>query len=678
MLTVGIDVGGTFTDLVIMDGANGEVRTTKTPSTPRNQAEGVLAGLKDLGIDLRDVDRIVHGMTVATNATLERSGARVALLTTRGFRDVLEIGRTQRMTFTMFDPYFERARPIVERPMRYEALERVKFDGTVLVPLDEAGVLAACDRARADGAEAVAICFINAHANPAHERRAAELVSRALPGVAVSVSSEIVAEHREYERFSTNALNAYVQPPMARYLASLGTRLREAGFSGSLYIMSSSGGVMSMETAMQRPVQTLFSGPAGGVVGSIEAARSSGFRNLISYDMGGTSTDVCLIRDLAPTTTIQSLISGIPVKIPQLNIVTVGAGGGGVGWGEGGRKLCVGPQSSGAMPGPACYGRGGELATVTDANLFLNRLGTASLLGGRMTLDHAASERAMKRLAGELGMSDPFEVAEGILKLAVLRMANAIREISIQKGQDPRDFVLVALGGAGPMHAAEVAQDIGIETVLVPIHPGNLSALGLLTSELRRDYSSTFLAESRMADWDEIGRRLAGLVAAGEAEMRRSGPADLSVRHEMALDLRYAGQAFELTIPVRAAALEREQVERDFEEEYGRQYGHKQPGASVQIVSLRVAIKGAVPQRELRNAPRRPVAGDERQYRDIRFARKTYRSPVVQRQALQVGTALEGPCVIEEFGATTIVPPAWVAVMDEVGNIILRFGAGRE
>lgn len=275
-------------------------------------------------------------------------------------------------------------------------------------------------------------------------------------------------------------------------------------------------------------------------------------------------------------------------------------------------------------------------------------------------------------------MSDPFEVAEGILKLAVLRMANAIREISIQKGQDPRDFVLVALGGAGPMHAAEVAQDIGIETVLVPIHPGNLSALGLLTSELRRDYSSTFLAESRTADWDEIGRRLAGLVAAGEAEMRKSGPADLGIRHEMALDLRYAGQAFELTIPVRAGALERQQVERDFEEEYGRQYGHKQPGASVQIVSLRVAIKGAVAQRELRNAPQRRVAGDERQYRDIRFARKTYRSAVVQRHTLQVGKALEGPCVIEEFGATTIVPPSWVAVMDEAGNVNLRFGAGRE
>jgi len=400
MLTLGIDVGGTFTDLVVMDPTSGRTTVHKVFSTARNQADGVLAALDAAGVNLYEVGRVVHGMTVATNAILERRGATVAVLTTAGFRDVLEIGRTQRMTTTMFDPYFVRPQPLAARPLRFEVAERMRADGSVEKALNGEDVERASREALAAGAESLAICFLHAHRNPSHEQQARDILRRCAPALPASLSSEIVPEYREYERFATTVANAYVKPVMDAYLRSFEERLRERGYRGPIYIMASNGGAMDVGHARERPVQTLFSGPAGGVVGSVQACSTEGFRNLISYDMGGTSTDVCLIQDGHPASATQTVVSGVPIKVPQLSINTVGAGGGSIAWIEGGTTLRVGPRSAGAEPGPASYGRGGKDPTVTDANVVLGRLAPGSLLGGSMRLDVRAAIEAVDRIRG--------------------------------------------------------------------------------------------------------------------------------------------------------------------------------------------------------------------------------------------------------------------------------------
>lgn len=672
MLTIGIDVGGTFTDLVVIDEVSGEIATTKTLSTPSNQADGVLTALRKLEVDLSSVRRIVHGMTVATNAVLERRGAKVAVITTEGFRDVLEIGRTQRMTFTMFDPYFVRPQPLAARPLRFEVRERVAADGRVVKPLCRQNVLEICARAKAAGAEAFAICFLNSYKNPEHERAAAAILNEVFDEPTVSVSSEIVPEYREYERFTTTVTNAFVQPVMSRYLQSFESRLRDAGYGGPIYIMASNGGSMDVGTAARRPVNTLFSGPAGGVVGSIQAAEGTRYGDLISYDMGGTSTDVCLIQDRTPSFSSQSLVTGIPIKVPQLNINTVGAGGGSIAWAEGGSALRVGPRSAGSVPGPACYGKGGTEPTVTDANLFLGRIGASSLLDGEMDLDTAAAERAIRDLTAELGMIDPYEVAEGIIALAVVHMANAIREISLQKGHDPRDFALVALGGAGPMHAAETAAEIGMRSVIVPQFPGTLSALGLLSSELRNDYVASYRATLDDVDWRAVGQTFETLFLRGRDHFEATGLGRETISGVRSLDLRYAGQAFELTIPFADPELDTQTVQERFASEYSRQYGHVQGQSAIEIVALRMAVKAAITRPNVGVSQSR--GGVESRMWDVYFAGTMRKTPVLHRGSLPEGFELQGPAIIEEFGSTTIVPPSWNVSVQANGNLLMAYG----
>jgi N-methylhydantoinase A len=485
---VGIDVGGTFTDLTAVDAETGRVVVTKVPSRPRREAEAVLAGLAALGIASADVRRLVHGTTVGTNAVLERRGARVALLTTAGFRDLIEIGRTKRNIPALFIPTFVRPKPVVERKHRFEVTERLGPDGAVLVPLDPASIERALDGALAAGAEAVAVCLLHSYLNPAHERLVADAVKGRAPGLPVSCSAEVVAEYREFERFSTTVLNAYLQPLMEGYLTSLEERLLATGYAYGVLTVASSGGMMTTDTARRLPIKTIFSGPAGGVSQACFLGAAAGIRDFITYDMGGTSTDVCLVRNREPLMTADAMVGAFPVKVSQIDMHTVGAGGGSVAWLDVDGSLQVGPRSAGATPGPAAYGLGGAEPAVTDANVVLGRIGTRRRLGGSIAIDPSLARRAVEELARR--MSRPLGVealAEGIITIAVARMTSAIREISIQRGHDPRDFTLIAFGGAGPMHALAMAEEIGIPRVLVPRHPGNFSALGLLAADIKHD-----------------------------------------------------------------------------------------------------------------------------------------------------------------------------------------------
>jgi N-methylhydantoinase A len=676
VFVVGIDVGGTFTDLTAVDDATGRVVITKIPSRPGDEAGAVLGGLDALGIAGRDVRRLVHGTTVGTNAVLERRGARVALLTTAGFRDLIEIGRTKRNIPALFVPTFVRPRPVVERRHRFEVTERLDADGSVLVPLDPGSVERALAAAFEAGAEALAVCLLHSYLEPAHEHAVADLAKGRQPGVPVSCSADVVAEYREFERFSTTVLNAYLQPLMDRYLAGLEDRLAAAGYAHGVLTVGSSGGMLTTDTARRLPIKTLFSGPAGGVSQACHVGAATGVRDFITYDMGGTSTDVCLVRDLAPVTTSDSMVGAFPVKVPQLDLHSVGAGGGSVAWLDVDGSLQVGPRSAGAAPGPAAYGLGGTEPTVTDANVVLGRIGTSRRLGGSIALDPARAREAVGGLAAALPGGMAIEtLAEGILRIAVARMTSAIREISIQRGHDPRDFTLIAFGGAGPMHALALAGEIGIPRVLVPRHPGNFSALGLLASDIKHDDVRTRVGPLRES-LDLLAGVFAGMEEAAVRRLEGEGFDGDAQRLVRSLDLRYRGQAFELSVPAPVGA-PLAAVEAEFHRRHLGAYGHANPEAVIELVNARLTAYGVVPKPTA--APHRSgtrvLAEALVERRPVWFDGAARDCAVWERDRLPVETRLEGPAIVEEFGATTVVPPGWRGTVDGHGN--LRFEVER-
>ena len=674
MFIVGIDVGGTFTDLAAVDESTGRVVVTKLPSRPRDEAAAVLAGLGALGIASRDVRRLVHGTTVGTNAVLERRGARVAVLTTAGFRDLIEIGRTKRNIPVLFVPTFVRPKPVVERKHRFEVVERLDADGSVLVPLDLASVERALDGALAAGAEALAVCLLHSYVNPAHERAVADAAKGRQPGVPVSCSAEVVAEYREFERFSTTVLNAYLQPLMDEYLTGLEERLRATGYAHGVLTVGSSGGMMTTETARRLPIKTIFSGPAGGVSQACFVGAATGLRDFITYDMGGTSTDVCLVRELAPVMTSDSMVGAFPVKVPQIDMHSVGAGGGSIAWLDVDGSLQVGPRSAGARPGPAAYGLGGTEPTVTDANVVLGRIGTNRLLGGSIAIDPARATQAMADLAARLGGGMTLEVlAEGVIRITVARMTSAIREISIQRGHDPRDFTLIAFGGAGPMHALALAEEIGIPRVLVPRHPGNFSALGLLASDIKHDDVRT-----RVGPLRERAPLLADLFAEMEGAARRQleheGFAPDGQRMVRSLDLRYRGQAFELAVPVGGGAVALDAIEDAFHRQHLGAYGHANREAMIELVNARLTAYGVVPKPAAERYRSETASLDAalRERRPVWFGGTPHECPVWERERLPERAPLRGPAIVEEFGATTVVLPGWRGAVDEHGNLRLE------
>jgi N-methylhydantoinase A len=668
MLWVGIDTGGTFTDLVAYDSESGNLTSLKTPSTPDDHARGVIAAVEATGFDLGRITGFSHGTTVATNTALEHKGAKLGVITTHGHRDVLVIGRGNRTQ--LYDITAVRPAGIVERHHVMEVEERCTVDGEVLKPLDEAQVEAACTAMLKEGIEAVAVCFLHAYANPEHERRAAEIARRMMPDAHVCASHEILPEYREFERFSTTALNAYVAPRTGAYLNRLADQLTASGLKTPVRVMASNGGTWPAARMAEHPANALLSGPAGGVIAATALSQELGIKDIITYDMGGTSTDACMIRDGQYGMNPEGMVGWYPNRVPQIDINTVGAGGGSIAYLEAGNFLNVGPRSAGAEPGPACYGKGGTEPTVTDANVVLGRFQPTDALGGAIHIDQAAARTAVMTVADQLGLSAE-AMAEGIIRLAVIRMTASVKEISVMRGIDPRDFALVAFGGAGPMHGAFLAEELGMTRVVIPPLPGNFSAFGLLVADTRHDVARTEILSLENTNLDEVRSALAPLVEEACVRLTADGFDRDTVRIETSLDMRYVGQAFELNIPLPEDATGIDELLEAFHQTYEERYSHRDRGLA-EVVAFRVAGFGAVDQPPL---PSVDDGGDltsaRRGIRAVVFDGKAQDTAVYWRGDLPLDTAFDGPAIIEESGSTTVIPPGFKIRMDRTGSLIL-------
>jgi N-methylhydantoinase A len=652
---LGIDVGGTFTDLVAL--VEGGLITAKVPTTPRNQARGVVAALESVLPAMGDVASFIHGSTVATNALLERRGARTALVTTSGFRDVIEIGRQNRPA--LYDLTRDRPAALVPRALRFTVQERMGPDG-VLIPLDEGSLRAAVDACREAGVEAVAVCLLFGFLHPQHEQRVGQALREALPGVQVSLSSEVLPELREYERCSTTVCNSYLAPRLGAYLKRLADEVEALGLPSPL-VMQSSGGAAEIETAAAHAVGCLLSGPAGGVVGAAWVAGLSGYRDLLTFDMGGTSTDVAPVLDGTVQTTTESVVAGVPVKLPMVDVHTVSAGGGSIAWVDAGGALRVGPGSAGADPGPAAYGRGGKEPTVTDANLYLGYLPDGAELGGEVRLDRGQAEAALGRVGAQLGL-DCEETARGIIRVADAEMLRALRVISIERGLDPRELTLVAFGGAGGLHACSLAEELDIGRILVPLAAGVLSALGLAISDVRRDQVYPVLSELDTADRADVEARFAGLEA--DVSGRLGDDARLSLAR--LADLRYQGQSFELTVEAGSF----EELAARFHAEHERRYGYRMEDEVVELVNLRLVATVPREKPDLHEGPARRDSHSTR--RSACFDGGWREIDVHDRAALGLGGELHGPAVVECAESTLLVRPGWWARADDVGTLVLE------
>ena len=686
-LRLAVDVGGTFTDVTLADPADGRLISAKVSTTPGDRAGGVLDGiaaaLDRAGAPGNEVADVVHGSTTGTNALIERTGARVGLLTTEGFRDVLEIGRVMRPMEGLYDINVDRPPPLVPRRLCLEARERMTATGEALVALDEASVAAAAEVFAREDVEAVAVCFLFAHLDPRHEERAAEIIARRLPGIPISLSNRICPEYREYERASTTVMNAYLAPIMERYLDDLEARLDDALGEARLFVVQANGGTASVAAAKARAVTTVNSGPAGGVVAAAWYGRRNQRAQIVSVDMGGTSFDIGLIEDGQSKATTEGTFQGLPVKIPIIDLHVIGAGGGSIAWIDPGGALNVGPRSAGADPGPACYARDGEEATVTDANLMLGRINPAYFNGGRITLDADAAHRAVERLARPLGLSLD-DTALGIVRVVNANMTKGIAAVTIERGIDVREFSLLSFGGAGGLHAVDLARDLEMAEAVIPPMAGTFSALGLLVTETRYDYVAALggIATDRIVP-DEIEARYAEMEDRAHSVLADQGFADDAVRLARAADLKVAGQTYELTLPVPGSGKfdgdTLAALVRSFGDLYRARYAFFFDGEPIEIVNLRLGAFG------LRDAPDLPeMAGAGS---DPSAARKTSRSaffgdagrqdaPVYDRAGLAPGMVVDGPALIEEETSTTLVPPGTAATVTGDLGLIIEIGAG--
>jgi len=668
-MRVGVEVGGTFTDLVLVE--DGKLRVAKVPSTPKNPDEGALNAIDAAGISPSSIEDLVHGSTVATNAVLERKGAKVCFFVTQGTRDVLMLQRHDKRS--IYDLHYRKPEPVASRRDTFEIPERMDADGNVVRVLDEAAVTGIVEAALgSDDFDAVAICFLNGYLNPSHEESLARIVRDVDPEISITCSHEVTREFREYERASTTTLAAYVQPVIEGYLGRFVEALAEKGFAGQFSVMQSNGGRMPAEAMARNAIAALFSGPAAGVIGALRQVEASGARDLITLDMGGTSTDVSLISDGIPDLAPMTKIDGLPVKTPVIDIVTVGAGGGSIGWIDDGGLLRVGPQSAGADPGPACYGRGGNVPTVTDAHMIRGSVRADSFLGGQMKVDPEASRAVFASMAKEIDMSVE-ELADSIIQLAESNIVRAIQQVSTERGRDPRGYAIVPFGGAGPLHAARVAEELGVTTVIVPPHAGVLSAAGLLMSDYihyRARTRKLRLDEAAVGDVREILDELEGEVSAYLQSLGIDG----DVEYDRALEMRYVGQAFEVTVPLfesDASGMTAERLSALFGEEHHRIFEFsKPPNDPVEIVSFRIGAKvapSAIP-----NLGDGFTATSEDGI-DIdmldRGERLTCR--VLPRSAVPA-TAMAGPILIEDGTSTIYAPPGWMTATDPHGNIVMK------
>jgi N-methylhydantoinase A len=674
---VAVDIGGTFTDLVAYDHIGRQVAYTKSPTTYGNFVDGIRDCFRKAKLDPRVVDFVSHGTTLVINSLIQRRGAKTVLVTTTGFRDVLELARGNRPD--PFDLHYRRDEPLIPRELRFEIDERVGGNGEVLLPLDVAALERLADRLETLGVEAVAVFFMNSYANPAHEEAAAGVLRARMPKAYITCSAELTREWYEYERTSTVAANAYVGPQVTSYIRRLEGDLASKGFSGSISMMGSNGGLLSLERTCRQPVGLVESGPIGGCIGASAYADALGFDNVIAFDMGGTTAKCALVENgrfsVDSVYYVGGYAKGFPIKSPVINIVEVGSGGGSIAWLDPQNRLHVGPRSAGSTPGPACYGRGGTLPTVTDADLVLGRLDPDRFLGGELVLDADAARTAVAQIAAPLGYAGPngaIRMAEGILSLASVIMAGAIKQVSIEHGRDPREFVLFCYGGSGPLHAAGLARELSIPTVVIPPEPGNFSAVGMLLADARLDLSKTFVGP--------LDERTASLVPDVFGEMERKAQAALArdfgageVLFERRAEMRYAGQRHNIKVPI-AARAGVDGIRQAFDRDYKRRYGHSDRNAAAELQALHLSAFRRLARPDLERLPRAQAASGGAETRHVYFGQDggMRDAAVYQRISLPAGFQGRGPAVIEEYGSTTLVWPDDRFEIGRLGEICIH------
>ncbi|MEW6182103.1 MAG: hydantoinase/oxoprolinase family protein [Bacillota bacterium] len=669
-----VDTGGTFTDFCLL-GEDGELYVTKEPSTPYDPSRAVLEGIdrivREKGILPGRIDLLLHGTTVATNAVLERKGARVALITTRGFKDIVFIGRQNRPH--LYDFRALKPDPPVSREMVFEIDERITADGSVRLKPQAAEMETVAGNIKNSGAESVAVCLLHAYIKSAHEIMLKKVLEQVLPHLSVTVSSELVPEFREYERTSTTVINAAVRPLIDGYIGRLEAALGSRGFGSKLYIMQSNGGVITTKKAREQSARTVLSGPAGGVMAGLRLAELTGYKNLITADMGGTSMDISLIHKGEPRFSTEGVIGGCPLRLPMLDIHTIGAGGGSIAWVDAGGALRVGPESAGAVPGPACYGRGGAEPTVTDANLLLGRLDPAGFAAGGELLPQLAAGSIKERIAGRLGLA-PEQAAEGIIRVVNAGMVRAMRVVSVEKGFDPREFTLAAFGGAGPLHAMELARELGVPRVLIPPFPGVTSAWGMLSADVRRDYSQTYVTDMNLEAYAVVKNLLGQMVERGRQDLAREGFGAEEMRFDSWVDLRYKGQSYELSLPVPDGPPDEAGVEalvEGFHKLHRSYYGYRRDGATLEAVTLRLAATGILPGVQTGTLGKDGVekaCGSRRVY----LSGAWQMVPVYDRRQIGPDWTAEGPAVVSQADSTTLIQHGGRASCDPWGNIIIE------
>jgi len=679
-----VDTGGTFTDVVYFNEDRREITIHKLPSTPHNPSEAIVAGVRhllDQGVDAGDIEFFCHGTTVGTNALLEGKGAKTALLVTEGFRGIYEVGeQSTPHGHSVFDITYQKAPLLAPQSLTGEVRERVDFQGKVLRKLDETGLRETVRGFRDKGVTSVAVCLLFSFLTPRHEQKVARIIKQVAPGMSVSLSSEVLPLIREFFRLSTTVINAYLQPILEYYVHHLEAQLDAAGVhTKKRYIMQSNGGTATFAAAARKAVATVLSGPAGGVTAGVNLARDLKQPNLITFDMGGTSCDVALIKDGEASHANRIEIDGRVISVPMMDINTVSAGGGTIARADALGQLQVGPESAGAVPGPACYGTGGALPTVTDANLILGYLGADNFLGGRMALDVAHARRAMEDgVAAPLGMSLT-DAAEGVIRIINVKMEEAIKAISTMRGYDLRDFMLVAFGGAGPLHAGQMARNLAMRGIIVPLYPGVNSAIGLLQADVRHDYAVSRLTLITAIGPEEVAGRLKTLADRARAELRAEGFRPRQIVIEYAIDMRYAGQGYELTVPLasgRVTSKSLAAIRHTFDETHNTLFGHSGPEEPVEVVTYRVTGIGKLPEVKMPTFRRKGMSLESAAIgkRRVRFDGATCDAAIYQRERLDVGHAILGPAVVEQLDSTLVVHPGQVARVDRFKNIWISEG----
>jgi N-methylhydantoinase A len=676
VIFVAVDIGGTFTDLLGFDDKAGAFIQAKSLTTPGDLVQGVIDCIRKSGITADAIDELIHGSTIAINTLIERKGAKTGLVVTRGTRDVYIIGRGNRPE--SYNLFFHRHQPLVSRHLTCEVAERLLSSGEIFEPIKRVSVQVACKSLKSAGVEAIAVCFLHAYANPVHERVAGEMIRAAMPGAYLSLSHEILREYREFERISTTVVNAYIGPKVGGYVKTLKSSLTGIGFQGDLSIMRSNGGVMTPEVATERPVAMMESGPVGGIIASAQVGQALGFPNVISFDMGGTTAKASLIRagqpTLAPGYYVGGYASGHPVMLPMIDVVEVGAGGGSIAWRDGVGALKVGPQSAGADPGPICYRAGGTEPTITDANVVLGRLDPEHFLGGQMKLDGAAARRGIKEMVADPLKLDVIAAAQAIVEIAINKMSLAVREVSVAKGFDPRDFALVASGGAGPLHVCAIARELFIPTVIVPLFPSHFSALGMLLADERHDFTRTVYSDLATVDFAKLGAIHDEMVKGANASLRHGKNAIYQIH----FDLRYVGQEFTLLVTVELAQIQkadRQGIRTAFDQLYEQRYAHHSPEEPVEMVNMRLAAIGKRPRLKFphsrQSGAARP-AGERSAY--FSSASKPLVAKVFRREHLAVGARIAGPALIEEHGTTSVLFERDVGEVAPSGELIITIG----